>query len=368
MNKELRTLSSRQVTLILVGFTIGAGVLTLPSAAARVFGASGWVWVLAVGLLFTGAAFVAVKLAQEFPKETIVEYSQKLLGKPVGILFSLVLALFFFSFIPIETRVMQELVNISILPSAPTWFVNGLFILTMAYGASREIDQLALVNEILIEIALFVGLFVSILALQHFKPIHLLPFLAKDQIQLERLGEEIGTAFSYAGFPAINMILPYIRSPQKASTATVVGTLLVVVVYTFFTISVLGVFGYYETIHLSWPGLELAKSVNFEAVILERLDLILLISWISAIFTTGVLAYFLAALTLSKLFGVSKHAVVVWAMAPLIYYLSASLKNYFTWNRWGLYISVLTLVISFVFLPFLYILALIKQRRQQRGR
>ncbi|NLW56463.1 MAG: GerAB/ArcD/ProY family transporter [Firmicutes bacterium] len=366
-SQSARSLSSRQVTLIIVGFTIGAGILTLPSAAAELMGASGWVWVLATGLLFTGAAWVAVKFAQQAPGETLVEYSQKLLGKPLGILYSLFFAAYFFSFLPVETRVLQELVNISLLPTAPTWFVSGSFIFVMAYGASRDIKQLAQVNELLIEIALLTGVFVVILAWQHFEPKNLMPFLAQDQLHLGNLKVGIGTAFAYAGFQSINLILPYIKQPQEAAKATLKALLTVVGVYTFFTISVIGVFGYKETMAIAWSGLELAKSVNLEAIILERLDLILLIAWLSAIYTTGLLTYYMAALTLSKIWRLPSHAPIVWAMAPLIYYLSTLLKNYFTWNEWSFYISLLTLAISFVFTPLLYLLSLLKKRGERSG-
>ncbi len=364
MSRKLRSLSSRQVTMMILGLTIGAGILTLPSAVARVFGASGWIGTLIIGFVFTGGSYVAVKLAQLFPEETIVEYSQKILGKPLGILFSMLFAVFFFSFVPIETRIMHELVNISLLPQAPSWFVNGIFILVMAYAASKDITQLAQVNELLIEIALVVGLFVSILAWQHFEPVHILPILARNQLHFERIGVEIGTAFSFAGFPLVNMVLPYVKNPQEATRATIIGNIIVTLIYTFFTITVIGVFGYRETVDLAWPGLELAKSVTLGVVILERLDLVLLISWISAVFTTGLVSYFVTALVLSRVFGLQNHAILVWSMAPLIYFLSTSLKNYFVWNQWGLYISILVLIISFLLIPLLYILALIKTRRR----
>ncbi len=368
MNSQpARSLSARQVALIIIGFTIGAGVLTLPSAAAELMGATGWLWVLVTGLLFTGAAWVAVKLALQSPGETLVEYSQQLLGKPLGILYSLLLAAYFFSFLPVETRVLQELVNISLLPIAPTWFVSGSFIFAMAYGASRDIRQMAQVNELLIELALLTGVFVTLLSWQHFEPMHLLPFLAKDQLHLENFKVGVGTAFAYAGYQVINLILPNIKNPREATKATLKALLTVVVVYTFFTITVIGVFGYKETMAVAWSGLELAKSVNLEAIFLERLDLILLIAWLSAIYTTGLLTYYFGALILSKIFHLPNHALVVWAMAPVIYYLSTLLKNYFTWNEWGFYISLFTLAVSFIFTPFLYLLSLLK-KRGERGR
>ena len=117
---------------------------------------------------------MAAKLALEAPGQTLVEYSQELLGKPLGIMYSLFLAAYFFSFLPVETRVLQELVNISpCLQRRPglSWFFH------LCHGVRRfpRHSPMAQVNELLIEIASHrcAGRDPS---RQHFEPIHLLPF------------------------------------------------------------------------------------------------------------------------------------------------------------------------------------------------
>ncbi len=360
MKQEKRSIDARQVTLVVLGFGIGGGILTLPSLAAGVFGASGWLIVLVLGLFYTGGAWIAGRLAETFPEETIIEYSPRLLGKYLGFLFNLAYTTVFLLVIPIEIRILQELVNISLLPDAPIWFVSGSFLLAIAYGASRKIDQIAQVNELLIEIAIIVGLFAALAAIQNFEPLHLLPFLSKDQIHLDKVDELVGMTFSFASFPVISMVVPYLRIPRQTTSAVVKGNIFITLVYTVFTVIVLGVFGYRETTKLSWVALELAKSVNFEAVILERLDLVLLVSWISALYTTALLAGFVVSSSVKRMFKLKKHAYVIWAVSPLVYYLSAIFTNYFVWTRWSVYVSALFVLISVFFYPLLYLLSLRK--------
>ena len=362
---EKRSLSARQVTLLILGYSIGGGILTLPSGAATVFGASGWLVVFLLGLLFIGAAWIIARLAERFPEETIIQYSPRLLGKYIGLLFNLLLIVQFFGVIPINIRILQELVNISLLPGAPTWFVSGLYLLALAYGATREINQIAQVNELLIELAIVVGVFVVLSALQHFEPLHLLPLFSKDQVHLDKLDQILGLTFSFGGLPVISMVVPFIRNPHQTTKATVKANVFITLIYTFFTVITIGVFGYKETIELAWVALELAKSVNFRAVILERLDLVLIVSWISALFTTGFISMFLVGSALGQLFRGRQKTYLIWALVPVTYYLSARLKNYFIWAHWSVYLAALALVITFLFYPLLYLLSLRKGKRHE---
>jgi spore germination protein len=363
MREKQRSLSPRQVTLLILGFGIGGGILTLPSLAAEVLGASGWLLVLALGVLYTGSAWLVARLAAKFPEETIIEYSPRLLGKWLGFLFNLVFIVHLILIIPVNIRILQELVNYSLLPGAPIWFVSGSYLLVLTYGATRPVDQIAQVNELLIEIALSIGLFVVFTAFQHFEPLHLRPLLSKDQIHLDKIEQLIGMTFSYGSIPVVSMIVPYIRQPQQVTKATVKAVSLLTLVYTIFTVVTLGVFGYKEALKLSWVGLELAKSVNVQAVILQRLDLILIVSWISALYTTGLIASYLVGSALGQLFGSRKGTAFIWGLVPVVYYLSILLKNYFVWNQASFYVALLSMVVIFICYPLLYLLSLGKGKR-----
>lgn len=367
MTEEGRVLSTRQIILLILGFTIGGGILVLPKSVAKILDASGWFLLLGAGALFIIGAWLTARLAQLFPEETVIEFSRRLFGKTLGFITGMLFTLFFFFFIPLELSILQEVVNISILDGAPSWFVSGSALLMMAFAASRDIDHLAMVNEILIEVAITVGLFVDILAWQHFDPLHLLPLVSVERMNPEAFQKELGSILFFAGYPLVAMILPFVKKPQTACKATVWAMVLVLLLNTFFIITVFGVFGYKETINLAWSGLELAKSVTIEAVILERLDLVLIISWLSAIFTTGALAYFFTVSGLSRLLGVRNPAPITWALAPVIYYISASQLNYFVWQNKGFFLIIFVLLVGMILPLLMYLVAKIRVRQGRRG-
>jgi spore germination protein len=357
MSKTTMFLSSRQIILLILGLSLGGGILLFPARVARVFGTSGWLLVPAAGLLFIFAAWFTACLGRIFPGETVVEFSRRLLGRPLGFLISLVIVLFFLLYVPVEIWILQELVNISILRRAPSWFISTTFLLVLVYATATDFETLAQVNEVLIKIAIAVGLLVAIFGWRFFDPSHLLPVFSAEELNLAKFWEEAGMVLGYFGYPLLFLVFPYVRRPRELPRAAVFAVTLVVLLYTFLTVTTFGVFGRNEVAGQAWPGLELAKAVNFEVVILERLDMILIISWLSAIFTTCFLSYHFAVAGLSRLFNLRSHSPLAWALAPVIYYLNTILTNYFAWNQWLSYLSVLALFVGVVFPVFLLFVA-----------
>lgn len=367
MKKPKLLLSSRQIILLILGLSISGGILVLPGRVARVFGTSGWVLAPAAGLLFILAAWITARLGRMFPNQTVVEFSRLLLGRPLGFLTSLVIILFFLLYIPVEIRILQELVNISILRRAPSWFVSGAFLLVLAYSTNTDFETLTQVNEILIEITIIVGLLVAFLGWRFFDPFHLRPVFSGGEINLSKFWEEAGMLLAFTGYPLLLMIFPFARRPRAVPRAAVFAVTLLVLINAFFIITVYGVFGRNEVTGQAWSGLELAKAVNFEVVILERLDMILIISWISAIFTTCFLAYYFAIFGLRRLFNLRSHSFLVWGLAPVIYYLSTMLTNYFAWNRWLSYLSVLAVLVGMILPLFLLLMAWLRRWLDSSG-
>ncbi|NLZ44255.1 MAG: endospore germination permease [Clostridia bacterium] len=357
MSKTTMFLSSRQIILLILGLSISGGILLFPARVARVFGTSGWFLVPVAGLLFIFTAWLTACLGRIFPGETVVEFSRRLLGRPLGFLVSLVVILFFLLYIPVEIRILQELVNISILRRAPSWFVSATFLLVLVYATAAEFETLAQVNEVLIEITIIVGLLVAFFGWRFFDPSNLLPVFNVEELNLAKFWEEAGMILSYLGYPLLFLVFPYVRRPRELPRAAVFAVTLVVLINAFFIITVYGVFGRNEVAGQAWPGLELAKAVNFEVVILERLDMILIVSWLGAIFTTCFLSYHFAVAGLSRLFNMRSHSPLAWALAPVIYYLSTILTNYFAWNKWLSYLSVLAVFVGVVLPIFLLFVA-----------
>ncbi|HOQ23984.1 MAG TPA: endospore germination permease [Bacillota bacterium] len=350
-----RVLSAKQVGRLVVGHTVGAAILTLPNVAVRAFGSSAW-WVLFVlGLFFTVGAWFTAVLVRRFPEETLVEFAPKLLGRPLGFILNLLLILMLLSIVPIEVRAMLEITNISILPLGPAWFISGIFLLAVAYGVSKGLDTFAQVNEILIGLALIIGATVVVLGWQNFDSIHLYPLFHPKDFRWQPM-LLIGPSMAFFGYPIIYYLAPFLKDPDRLVGSATRSMFFITLLFSFFTLTIQGVFGDKETLNQSWPALELAKSIHLPGIFIERMDLVLILAWIPAIYTTASASMFFGILALVRLFKLRSTSLVIWGLAAIFYWLSGLLTNYFEWTKWSGYLGFLGLFIS-ILLPLVLWLA-----------
>ncbi|MED3967744.1 GerAB/ArcD/ProY family transporter, partial [Priestia megaterium] len=82
-------ITTPQTTIIITNFILGTGILTLPRAAAeKVKTPDVWLTVILGGIITMIAGVIMVKLSQRFPEKTFYQYSQEIVGKWIGKLFS----------------------------------------------------------------------------------------------------------------------------------------------------------------------------------------------------------------------------------------------------------------------------------------
>ncbi|WP_407649410.1 GerAB/ArcD/ProY family transporter [Brevibacillus composti] len=81
-------------------------------------------------------------------------------------------------------------------------------------------------------------------------------------------------------------------SPAKALWASSLAILVSGGLYVLIVIASIAIFGAEETKLLLWPTLELARMTSLPAYILERLDILFLAVWVTAVFTTLFSSYY----------------------------------------------------------------------------
>ena len=327
---------------MILGMVIGAGALSLPRSASKVMGPAAW-WLMAViGVVYIIIAAVNASVARVYPDETFPELVVKFFGRPVGFAAGLLLSVFFLLVIPAESKVMMELVNIALLPLAPPWFIVGSFLLVCLYMAFRGMDTVAQVNQILIGISFTVLIITIVLAWQFFQPDRLLPILDIHNVKIFS-AEWLNIAFTFLGFQIILLIAPYLREPRKLFRDTVTSMAAVTVR------------------SVNWPILELAKAINISGIFIERLDLLLVIAWIPAIFTTAAGGYYFCALSLGHLFSMERLHPILWLLFPATVFLTYIVDNVFTLQSWIAAASLLGMV-STMLLPVGHLIYLAKRK------
>lgn len=336
-NKPL--IANKQVTRLLLGYTLGSSLLIMPSGMAKSFGESAWLFVIGYGLLFTFGAWLTARLAEKYPDETLVEFGPRLLGKVLSFLLNLGLSLYLLALVPFQTRAMVELTNIAVVPLGPGWFIAGFFLLAVMYGVIKGLDTFVQLNELLIGLAMLIGMFVIVLGWQNFSLLHLFPVFNINEIKLVPL-QWVALTSAFMGYPILFFITPFIRKPAGIAGRAVRTMLFITFIYSFLVLTVIGVFGAKETMNQGWPVLELAKSVNLSGILLERLDLVLLLAWIPAVYTSTIGSLFFGVEGISRLFKIRWKSPLVWILTAVLFLAANSITNYFHWIRIGNYLAI----------------------------
>ena len=99
------------------------------------------------------------KLGLRFPRHSLMEYSNMILGAILGRLLSLLFLVYWFLLTAILVRTFGEMVITAILPNTPLEIIIGIMLLLGAQLAAQDIKVFARIHEILLPLTIIPLLF-----------------------------------------------------------------------------------------------------------------------------------------------------------------------------------------------------------------
>jgi spore germination protein len=360
----------RQITVIqgaaiLISTIIGVGVLALPRFAVEAAdtGAS-LVTFLGFLLACIGLGLITL-LGMRFPKKSIVQYSEDILGKWAGRLGSVLIIIFFAILTALTSREFGEVVITSVLRRTPLEVTVIVMLLLAAISSRHNITVFAYIHHFYFPLVVAPALLIIGLSLKNADALNLQPLLGN-----EPKGIWMGVftvAALFQGSFVFTVVIPAMRRPDKALKAALWGISIAGGLYIAIVMATVAVFGPEETNQLLWPTLELARTTALPAAILERLDAIFLIVWVTAVFTTLLSSYFLTIYCINQLFRLRDHKMFSFFLIPIIFILAIIPQNVIQMYQFIEYIGRAGLIITIAYPSLLLVVAWIrKQREDQR--
>ncbi|MCR2807204.1 GerAB/ArcD/ProY family transporter [Paenibacillus soyae] len=360
-NTNERPITMLQTATILVSTLIGVGVLPLPLFAVRAAdSAAPFVTMLGIG--FASISLLLLTwLGIRFPKETIFEYSNRIIGKWLGTVGTLLVILFFAILTSLAAREFGEVVVTSVLKSTPVEVTVIVMLVLAAISTRKPLTLFAYMHNFYFPWLLVPVVLISILSLNNAEIVNLQPIIWSHPQKVF-----IGTltiAALFQGSFVITVIIPSMRKPQKAMRASIIGILIAGGLYLVIVSASVGVFGAEEIKKLLWPTLELAKATSLPANVLERLDAAFLAVWVTAVFTTLLSSYFLTLYALKQLFKMQDHRVFSFILLPFVFFMAMLPQN--VTHLYGVIEDVgrIGLVITTAYPAVLALLAFVRKKR-----
>ncbi|OIK07652.1 spore gernimation protein [Bacillus sp. MUM 116] len=318
-------ITTSQAASIVINAILGTGILTLPRASVdKVQTPDVWITVLIGGLLAILAGIVIVKLGQQFPKKTFYLYSQDIVGKWVGRFLGLLVTGYFIATSGFQIRSLTEVTKFLLLEETPNWAIILPFMLVGLYLIIGGINPIARHFDIILPITVVLFLLAIFLSFKIFEFENLRPVLGAGVIPV--LKGVKTTALSFTGPEVMLFLVAFMREPNKAVKAVIVGITIPLILYIITVIMVIGALTADEVVTRTWPTLDLIRSFEISGLIFERFESLILAIWIMQMFTIYTIAHYGAALGLAQIFKKNIHPIMV-GLVPVIYLISVIPKN-----------------------------------------
>ncbi|MGZ0039560.1 GerAB/ArcD/ProY family transporter [Paenibacillus ottowii] len=310
-------ITTKQAAVFLTNTVLGAGILTLPRGVTeQVQTPDAWLSVLIGGGIVILVIWVMVKLSQQFPRNTIYQYSRRIVGTVPGGFLSVLLIIYFIIIAGFEIRVLAEVTVFFLLEGTPMWAIVIPFIWVGSYLVFGGINSIARLYQIILPISLFFLLLCFVFSLRIFQIDHLRPVLSDGILPVIKGLKS--TILVFSGCEVVMTLVAFMQQPEKAFKAMAAGIGIPLILYFLTVFMVIGGLSVDSTVTSTWPTINLMRSFEIPGFLFERLEFPLLVIWVMQMFCNFCSFFFNASLGISQVFGV-KYRYAIFGLIPLIF-------------------------------------------------
>ncbi|MTI82967.1 MAG: hypothetical protein FH756_03505 [Firmicutes bacterium] len=310
-----------QASAILINVIISTAIIILPGAAAR---HDAWIVTIIGTAIGIAAAFVITSLGNSFPRQTIIEYSETLLGKYAGKAVAALFLIFFIYLAGLTVRDLGDFATTTDYHQTPLVVFHIIIISIAIYATRCGLEVIARVTELFLIIILtaIIIILAVITLIPGFDLANLLPIM--DSGFKPVITGSMGAGDFLTQSLVLAMIIPFLTNKKAAGPAAFTGVIISGLLLTLTAAFALAVYGT-MAVDLTYPFFNAVKMVSLAKTI-ERLDLVLKPIWSMAVIIKVSFLLYIISLGTAQLLKLSDHkplvlplALIVVDMAHLVY-------------------------------------------------
>lgn len=325
-------------------------------------GQSAWLCVLAGGIVFYSSAYVSIRLAQQFPGETFVEYVPRVWGRRLGFMVLLLyLSVFVFeTWIGLQAAARE--ISFYMFDRTPYEIILGTYLAASAYCALQDLGTILRVVQMMALVGTVILFFLLLLSGVAFQTINLFPLISGSFPQFASGVWETWPVFS--GYMLLLMLLPYVgRNEQNIAKVVGYGFIFFTAIAAWIVMLTIGGLGIATAQNVSFPMVTLIRTIEIPGTFLERLDTYMVTIKVMIFFNSCSVVQYVKAVALAKFFGHADHRPWVLATVPLLFIGSDALHTMRLYETVRTVSIWLGFIFAFAVLPATLYLA----KRRQSG-
>ncbi|NLB42927.1 MAG: endospore germination permease [Clostridiales bacterium] len=357
MQNKQKGLSNFQVSALVSLTVIGMTIVFIPRIAAEQAGIDGALATFLAGILSIVLAGVIITISKRFPNQTVMEFSQEILGTILGKLYGLVFVLHSTTVVAYILRGFADALKVLLLPRTPLEITMICMLLIILYCVHGGISTIVRTCEIFLLPLLLVIVPTILFNLPEVELFRYRSSLSNGITPL--LQGVVSVTVAYLGYEILFFILPFTQNKKKFMISGVSGMILPVLIYTGLVFVMVGVLGHKATSELAYPTIQLARRIGIEFI--ERFDILFIVFWILAVFTSLTSYLYMASISFTRWLGMRNYKPFILILLPICYIIAILPQDISEINMLGKIINYVGFIIVLSSIPLL-ILSMIRKK------
>lgn len=323
MNKlESNNITPGEFTCLLIGSMIGVGILSLPNDLVNVAKQDSWISA-AIGAVYPlYMVIVASFLWKKHPQENILFLSKKYLGKYLGNILNLIFLLYFVLFTTSVAFGVSLILETLISNFLSTSKILLIIFFLAAYTSMKGLKLLGRLNQLMFLYTIFLS-FILAVALLRGTYLNICPILGSGILNIIKASKN--SAFAYGGIEVLFLIYPYVTDKKKITKSSLLSVIITALIYSWVTFITIYYLGIDIVPKIEWSVNSVTKTL--EIPVINNFRFIFTILWATIIYKTISNHYFITAFILKDFFKKIPIKKIIYALYPLMLYLSLRYKN-----------------------------------------
>ena len=311
---EKGKISSLQMAFMMYPTIMATAILSVPSIIAKYAKNDLWLSPILASLIGYVTVYIAYKLHQLYPKQTIIQFSEQIMGRFAGKIFGLLVLVFLYPRHGTVTRAYGEFIVDSFLPNTPISVIMASMVFLCGITLHGGLEVLGRAAQLFLPIFVIPLFILIILMIPDFEFENIFPILGDGMIPPMKGAIVPGGWFTE--FFLITFLLPFLADRKKGmkyGMMTVFAVMMTLMVVNLFVLFILGP----TTAFMVYPLIQVARYISI-ADFFEHVESVIMAIWIVGAFIKISVFYYATALGTAQWLNLSDYRPVVWPLGILI--------------------------------------------------
>ncbi|WP_165452290.1 GerAB/ArcD/ProY family transporter [Paenibacillus thalictri] len=308
-------ISAFQMGIMMYPTVVVTGILLLPSLLAQAVGRDFWlspVWGAAGGYFIV---WICCWLYKRYPNQSIVQYSERIIGKIPGKLAGLLIIWFYLQLNGYVVREYGELLVGAFFPRTPILLVMGSLLLVSACAVRGGVEVLGRSAQLFVPVVCLLFVLVVLLLIKELDLRNIIPIM-EDGMMPSLLGSLVPFGGWYGEFLIISFLLPSLTDSNKGMKWAMVSNSLIMFTMVVTNLVVLTLFGNAAP-RTIYPMLEAARYIEY-GDFLEHVEAVVMAIWILGVFVKISMFYYVVVIGASQWLKLADFRMLIFPVGLLV--------------------------------------------------